>query len=120
MAVPVPVSIIVYAGSAYVHEISVTDISGAIYPLAGHTATMQVRYRYGAGTVLYQADTVNGHLVIDVAAGKVYIRIPASVSTAWPWRRGRYDLEIKSPAGVIHRLIEGRIKVKPEITLVSV
>lgn len=112
MAAPEKVSMTVYAGSRYRHAITITDDAVAV-DLTGYTAAMQVRASVDAAAVLFECDT-DDYLHINGAI--VALDIPASVSSAWLWAIGKYDLEITSPAGDTYRVIEGTIKVKPEIT----
>jgi hypothetical protein len=37
-------------------------------------------------------------------------------SSAWTWRSAHYDLEVTSPDGDVIRMLEGRIRVSPEVT----
>jgi hypothetical protein len=89
---------------------------GIAVDLTGYTARMQVRQSVGSPDVLLDATTENGLLSISAAQGRVNLQLPAGVTAAITWRRGRYDLEVEAPDGTVTRLIEGSINVSREVT----
>jgi hypothetical protein len=89
---------------------------GIAVDLTGYTARMQVRQSVGSPDVLLDATTENGLLSIDEETGRVNISLPASVTTAMTWRRGRYDIEVEAPDGTVTRLVEGSAIVSREVT----
>ena len=114
MAIPVKTNLTVYQGSRYDHRINVTD-EDILWDMTSFTAEMHVRTTVATATTLFEADS-NDYITVNGPGGYIQITIPASVSAAWTWTKGVYDLEITSPAGYTWRLIEGSIKVKPEVT----
>lgn len=84
--------------------------------LTGATAELQVRDQNEA--LLFSLDTPGGGLVIDGAAGTITIRIPAT--QAFTWRRGFYDLLVRSSDSLITvALLEGDMRIKKSVTIWS-
>lgn len=78
---------------------------------------MQIRATVKSATVLHEATTENGGIVITAATGKIKLIIPATSSSAWTWDRGVYDLElVKTDTGAVKRFVEGSVTVIPEVT----
>ncbi|SDH19003.1 hypothetical protein SAMN05421505_112112 [Sinosporangium album] len=76
---------------------------------------MEVRDRIG-GALLYRLDTANGRITIGGTTGQITLSIPDTVTSAWTWRAGVYDLELVAPDARVVRLIEGTVTVRPEVT----
>lgn len=83
--------------------------------LTGYTARMEIRDKYG-GNLLYRFDLGQGNLVLGGTAGTIILRVPPSTSAAWTWRAGVYDLEVIDSNGDVARLIQGKVKISPEVT----
>lgn len=114
---PVKEALTIYQGSRYEHSVAVYEadkVTAAV--LTAFTARMQVRSKVSDTTVLFEATTENGFLTIQVNPGVVKITIPASTSSSWTFSKGVYDLEIVSPLAEVYRIMEGSIKVRPEVT----
>ena len=96
-----------------------TPAAPAAVDLTDYTPRIQVRPSAGSGTLYFEANPTNGYLfVVTPETGTFGLSIPASVSTAWTWRRGVYDLEMTNTvSGVVTRLLEGTITVSPEVTV---
>jgi len=89
---------------------------GTPVDLSGYTARMQVRRSVSAAEVLLEASTSNDRIQLDPLAGRITLVLPADVTAAINWSRGRYDIELESPDGDVTRLIYGEITVSKEIT----
>ncbi|MDK2957814.1 MAG: hypothetical protein PWQ57_3312 [Desulfovibrionales bacterium] len=103
-------------GSTYVHTFSYVDSDGDAVSLLNFTARMQFRESAAAEAALYEGTTENGHIVINGPAGSVQLKISAATTAAWTFTYAVYDLEIVSPLGVVTRLVQGSVKVTPEVT----
>lgn len=98
---------------------------GNPYDLTGYTARMQVRTDYDS-LVLLEATTENGRIVlgkhpdtgtVDMTTGWIWVIISATDTDALdPSVKGKYDLEVESPEGVVRRLLRGSVKVESNIT----
>lgn len=85
--------------------------------LTGCTARMQVRSEVGSPDVLLELTTANGHIEIEPLDGEITLLLSAAETAAiTSWQRGVYDLEVVHSDGSVRRLLEGSVKVKPEVT----
>lgn len=85
--------------------------------LTGATVRMQVRLAKPLEEVLLEANEKNGMFIVeDPLQGLVYLNVPPAVTDELTFRTGVYDIEIEMPDGVVHRLLEGRISVDPQVT----
>lgn len=84
--------------------------------LTGFTADMQIRQTVQSATILYQASTTNGAIVLGGALGTITLTIPASATTGFTWNKGVYDLNLTSSGGIVTRLLQGTVVVSPEVT----
>jgi len=48
--------------------------------------------------------------------GKFTLTIPTGITTAFTFGQGVYDLELVSDGGVVTKLVEGKFKVKPQVS----
>ncbi|HXH24529.1 MAG TPA: hypothetical protein VNI78_04720 [Vicinamibacterales bacterium] len=103
-------------GETLVKPMTWYDEAGQPVDLTGYTARMQARERHGSPTVLLELTTENGGIQLGGPSGTITLSMSAAQTAALTWRRGVYDLELVSPAGVVTRLIEGVITVVPEVT----
>ena len=76
---------------------------------------MQIREYVEAPEVLYKSE-YGSDIVIEAEAGAIYLRIPSSKTERWDWLRGVYDIELTSPHGQTTRIMEGRVRVTPNVT----
>ena len=86
-----------------------------IVDLTGYTARMQIRASITASTVIKELTTENGGLIITGIDGKITINMSAAETSAISVDTAVYDLELIT-GSIIKRLIEGKIKFKPEVT----
>lgn len=84
--------------------------------ITGCSARMQVRSVVDDATVLLELSTANGGIALGGAAGTITLQLSAAATTALTWVRGVYDLEITLSDASVRRLLEGSVKVKPEVT----
>ena len=84
--------------------------------MTGYTARMQIRDKVG-GTLLLTLTSANGGLTIDTTKSSVTITISATATAGFIWNRGVYDLEMVSADGRVTTIVEGSVKVTPEVTV---
>jgi hypothetical protein len=84
--------------------------------LTGFTAIMQIRQTVQSATVLYEASTANGAIVLGGAAGTISLTIPAATTNGFTWNKGVYSLNLTSSGGIVTRLLQGAVVVSPAVT----
>ena len=93
------------------------ELASAPMDLTGAEIRMQARYAKLADEMLIDATTDNGLIEIEDAANGVFaLRFPAELTDTFDFRTAVYDLEIEMPGGTVYRLLEGRIRVDPQVT----
>jgi hypothetical protein len=86
------------------------------YDLSGCVARMQIRQRRG-GLALISATTSNGGITItDPVTGKLEIYITDEATDSLTMSKAKYDLEIGYPSGDVKRIMQGNVKISPNIT----
>lgn len=115
---PANLDLTIYKGSTYSKLIQWKTGNPAIpVDLTSCTARMQIRRRVNDTEILDSLTTENGRLIIyNAVEGRIQIDIPSTVSTAYSFNSGVYDLEIVFPTGPIYRIMEGSIAAIPEVT----
>jgi len=83
--------------------------------LTGYVARMSIKDKVG-GTELMALDTTNLRILIDNTTKTIKLDIDALDTAAITWKRGIYDLELESPAGVVTALMFGNVTVTNEVT----
>lgn len=83
--------------------------------LTGYTAKMQVRTTAG-GTLLLDANTTNGYIVLGTLNGVIDFNVPEAIITALTFTSAVYDLVLTPAAGGPIRFIEGKVTVSPGVT----
>ena len=93
---------------------------GTAVNLTGYNARLQVRETYDAGTAVMSLTAGTG-ITLGGTAGTIILEASstatAGVDATPPGpQQYVYDLELVSPAGIVTRLVEGRMLVYPEVT----
>lgn len=84
-------------------------------PLTGALVRMQIR-RVQGSEILLQADSSSNGITLDAPAGKVSIELPPAKTNLLVSRSCRYDVEAVFGDDDVHRLVEGSVTVRPNIT----
>ena len=103
-------------GATFRFEIVYRDSNSAIVNLTGYTARMQIRPIPSSATILVNASTANGKIVITPLLGQIVVSLTATETAALDFTSARYDLEIEASNGTVTRLIEGVVTLSPEVT----
>lgn len=82
--------------------------------LTGFTARMMIKDRTG-GTVLLSLTSADG-LFVDVPNKQIVITITPDKTSGVAWRAGVYDLEMVDAQSNVTRILEGKVKLVPEVT----
>jgi hypothetical protein len=87
------------------------------YDLTGCKARMQIRQRRGT-EVLISATTSNGGIKIDndPTTGRLVVTVTDEATDSLTITKAKYDLEIGYPSGDVVRILEGSVKISPNIT----
>lgn len=105
----------------YGHKDGTVDSDGNAnvlpYDLTGCKIRMQIRQRRGS-EVLIAATTTNGGIVIDPdpTTGKMTITITDEATDSLTISKAKYDLEVGYPSGDVLRILQGSVKISPNIT----
>lgn len=83
--------------------------------LTGYDVRMQVRESITSPSPLLSL-TIGSGITVDAAEGEIRLAVADTVTAAWAWRYGVYDLEIESPGGDTTRLLKGEVEVSAEVT----
>ena len=103
-------------GASFTRTLTLTDEHGDLIDLAGYTARLQARDSVLLDTTVFELTVANGGIVITPAAGRiVWTRTPAQTA-AMAFDAAVYDFEMESPAGVVTRLLRGRVILDMETT----
>lgn len=84
--------------------------------LTGYTAALQLRSNFGDATSALSLSSPSNGIVITGAAGLISIHATAIQTGAIAAGYYEYDCEITSSGGIVTRLIQGQITVKPQVT----
>ena len=87
---------------------------GSAVEFSDSTARMQVRPKFGSGTVLFGLSTLNCGITLG-ADGNVQLSKPASETASLTFSRAVYDLEITPPTGELYKLIRGNVCLTCEV-----
>ena len=109
-------------GATFSARIAVTDSTGAAINLSGYTTRGWGKHRYSDTNKLIDLDpdVVSGSGDMTwysaLTSGLVDIKIPATGTAALPIIQGVYDVEMYNATGTVTRILQGKMKVSPEVT----
>ena len=86
------------------------------FDLTGYTARMQIRETLESTTTLEELTTSNGGITLGGTAGTITLLLTATETAALTFETAVYDLEIVSGAGVVTRLMHGKVVLVDEVT----
>lgn len=109
-------NIIIEKGATFQYNLIWKDSSDVPIDLTGYTARMQVRKTFTTDETLLDLTTENGGITLGGALGTIAIVGDDTDTSAIDAKVGVYDIELVSPAGVVKRLLEGEVTIKPEVT----
>ena len=92
--------------------VSVLDSAGHAVDMAA--ARMQLRPKIESETIADELTTENDRIVLE--DGKVLLLFPNAVTTAMEAGTYAYDLEVVDSQGLVTRVMEGPITIRPEVT----
>lgn len=111
---------VVLQGSTFAQTLYLKDANGAPIDLTGYSARMQARASHESTEKVVDLDTAGlGGIVLQVggALNRLDILIEATNTVNLPAPfLGVYDLEVEDGSGVVSRLLEGQLRITPEVT----
>jgi hypothetical protein len=109
--------IIVDQGATLLRSLAIKNSAKKPISVAGYTARMQVREKSSSTTVVLLLTTENGGIELNPTAGTVLIiGTPAQTAALTPTSYA-YDLELEETAtGIVTKIIQGNLTVRPEVT----
>jgi hypothetical protein len=105
-------------GATFRRTITWTDENGTPIDLAGCTARMQVRNTHETASVLLSLSSTGADpkITIENETGKIFMVIPAAVTSTLVDGPKVYDLEVIMANQDVIRLMQGQFVVDPEVT----
>ena len=100
-------------GETFEIAIPVLDANDNPVSLAGTTVKGQIRSHAASPTVLHEWSAANFNVAFD--GNDVVLSVPATASSAWSFRTGRWSVELTDGSGVTTRLVDGMVIVHPEV-----
>lgn len=97
-------------GSNFVYNIYLIDADGNPFNITGYTANAQIRRTYTS----YSYATMN--TAISGTSGLITLSMNATTTANLTNTRYVYDLELKSSANVVSRIVEGTVTVNLGVT----
>lgn len=108
--------LVIEKGTTFKPRFTYKNEDGSIVDLTNYTARMQVRAEIDSTTPILDLTTENSGIVLGGQAGTIDLFVSDTVTSAIIEEEGVYDLEIESAAGVVTRVLEGKVTFKPEVT----
>lgn len=112
---------VIEAGATYTTTISYVNNTDSYIPIT--RARLSVKDHITDETYVYRATTNNSldvgafqHLQLLNPSGKFSLTIPATVTAGFTFNQGVYDCEVFLTDGSIVRILEGKFKVKPQVS----
>lgn len=103
-------------GATFTLTIFRKDRRKRLAPFTASEVRMQVRERDRTGSVIIEATTGNGRIVVDGPKARIDITISHTVMESVLEGSYTYDLEIVYSDGTVERMIMGKFVVRGEVT----
>ena len=107
--------LLIEQGATFDFSIIWKDDNDTPIDLTGYSARMQIRQTYDTDPIISLTSASGGGIALGGEAGTIDITVPATTTDDIEISRGRYDLELEL-AGVVTRLIQGRVQISKEVT----
>jgi len=110
-------TITIEQGSTFTLSINYKDSSGSTIDLSsGYTARMQCRLGHASSSTLFSY-TSSSEITLSASNPNVLITVPASTTDDYDAPiMGVYDLELETTAGVVTKILKGRLRIEAEVT----
>ena len=100
-------------GATFTSDITVKDINGNVFDLTGYTAVAKLARGYSSTRTRTAMAT---SFAQDRTTGILSISLTANQTASLDPERYVYDVEITSSGGIVTRVLEGIITVRPEVS----
>jgi hypothetical protein len=121
MMTPGNLDFTIYQGATFRPKIRLRDSQQNPIDLTGATVRMHIKLSYTSSAVLLALIEENGRaLVTDPVNGEISLHVSAEDTTELAFRSGVYDLEVEYVDGTVDRILQGKVKLSPEVTKVEV
>lgn len=94
----------------------VWSVGGVPADLTGWAARMQIRLEHDSKESLANLTTENDGITIEPLEGRFDLFLSAEQTAELNFDEAVYDIELVSPTGYVGRIIEGKVKLSPEVT----
>jgi len=106
-------------GTTFKRTFNYKDSSGNPLSLTGYSARMEIKDKIGGNQISFFSTTGVGLSIAPTnATNSVILTIDAGTTSQYTFTNAVYDLEIEL-AGVVTRLLQGKIKLSKEVTTSS-
>ena len=119
-------SFIIEQGSTVNFNIVYNDSNGNPIDLSQYESKMQIKETYNSAPLLTLSSSLNadgtGLNMSSAVSGTIGIYIASCTSSLLTFSEALYDLDIISGSGncpVVNRILEGKVKLSKEVTIVS-
>ena len=108
-------------GSTFTRTFKYKDANGDPFDLTGYDVRMQIRSSHSSLAPISTFDNSgNGGFELSIPAGEsvknqIALTITATQTSALTFDQAIYDIELES-GSVVTRLLQGKIKLSPEVT----
>ena len=102
-------------GTTFSRRLRIKNSEGEPFDLTGYQARMQIRRQLTDSSFYVELSTENGRITLEPEDGVILLYMSDDITRTIP-KDGVYDLEIESEVGEVFRVIEGKVRLKPEVT----
>jgi len=106
----------IYQGTTWQRLLTYKTAAAVVVNLAAYHARLKIRKTWGGPVLLSLSDAAGGGIVMAAVSPNMTITITVAQTTLLNFEFAVYDLEIESPAGVVDRLLKGRVTLEKEVT----
>ena len=108
---------VIEKGATFELTVTYKDATGAAVDLTTWTVRMQVRATPSADTAILTSEGGSPTIVLTKnSSGVISATVSAANTAALTPATAYYDIEAQTSAGVVRRVLQGRIIISPEVT----
>jgi hypothetical protein len=88
----------------------------SLVDLTSYSARAQFRETHEDPLAFFSLTEENGGIELNTQTGEITLKIPAETSSQVPYSSGVWDLEVFQGTDTVIRLVEGKVRLTPEVT----